>query len=232
VSRADGDYHATQGLGLFVARAFARAMGGDLVAERAEPGPVGLVLRLRVPVCIPTAAAAAPPPPPGAAAAGAATPVLKRSASAARLTSSAGTPPTPAPQLRHRPPRCLLIDDHELNLKLVSRLLQKHGFEVGTAVNGADGLAQLQASVGAGAAPDLVLCDLQMPVLGGIDMARQYRAWEAAQQPPKPRLLLLALSANVSDALVREAEQAGMDGYLSKARCMLACMLAVAAHAL
>ncbi len=228
MSRADGDYHATQGLGLFVARAFARAMRGDLVADRVEPA--GLVLRLRVPVCIPTAAATSPPSP-GAAAAGAATPVLKRSASAA-LGAATSTPPPPAPQLRHRPPRCLLIDDHELNLKLVSRLLQKHGFAVATAVNGADGLAQLQASVGAGAAPDLVLCDLQMPVLGGIDMARQYRAWEAAQQPPKPRLLLLALSANVSDALVREAEQAGMDGYLSKARCVLACMLAVAAHAL
>jgi CheY-like chemotaxis protein len=217
------------GLGLFVARACSRAQGGDLTACAAptaeHPTCSGTLLQLRVPVCIPPAAAAQSAVLPEAAGSRQA---LKRSASAALLAlgGAASSPPmTPAPQLRSRAPRAMLIDDHRLNLKLVRRLLERHGFEVSTAVDGADGLAQLQASLsgapGAPPRPDIVLCDLMMPVLNGCDMARQLRAWEAATQPPDSRLLVLALSANVAEEQVAECRDAGMDGHLSKVRLLL-----------
>jgi CheY-like chemotaxis protein len=93
---------------------------------------------------------------------------------------------------------------------------------VNTAVDGADGLAQLQASLrgapGAPPRPDIVLCDLEMPVLSGCDMARRLRAWEAETQLPGSRLLILALSASVTEEHVAECFDAGMDGHLSKVR--------------
>ena len=52
--------------------------------------------------------------------------------------------------------------------------------------------------------------------MGGVEMVRQLRAFENATQPPGRRLLVLALSANVSETHVAECIAAGMDGHLSK----------------
>jgi signal transduction histidine kinase len=165
-------------LGLFVARSLARAAGGDVTSEAPSDGGVPLLATLPVAVppsprkrrapavaSSPRAAASrlAPVPPPAAAAA----------------SPETCPPPAPAPAA----PRvsCLLIEDNALNLLLVRRLLERHGFEVRTAQDGLDGLQQMQASVGgapgAPPPPQLVLTDLRMPRLGGVEMARQYREW-------------------------------------------------------
>jgi CheY-like chemotaxis protein len=207
------------GLGLCVARVSAHAMGGSLHAERmAPPGalPSGIAFRLRVPVRVVPAGGAE------AAVVGAARQQLKRAApgddtpsppkapAASAPTSVAGSaaPSTPIQK------RILLVEDHELILKLVSKLLRNAGFEVSTAINGAEALQQLQA---AAVLPDAVLTDIQMPIMDGWQLARAFRAWEATQLPlGAPRMPIIALSANVLEEHVQQSYDAGMTCHFSK----------------
>jgi len=121
---------------------------------------------------------------------------------------------TPAPLVR-----LLLAEDHLLNAKLVKRLLEGKGFVVDLAENGAVALAMLQESLGGAAgaspAPELLLSDIQMPVLDGIELIKRFRAWEA-QARPGSRLPAVALTANVLDSMVQECAAAGFDGHMSK----------------
>jgi CheY-like chemotaxis protein len=206
------------GLGLCVARVSAHAMGGSLHAERmAPPGalPSGIAFRLRVPVRVLPAGSGAE-----VAVVGAARQQLKRAApgddvpsppkatAAAEPMSVAGSAAPPTQK------RILLVEDHELILKLVSKLLRSAGFEVSTAVNGAEALQQLQA---AAALPDAVLTDIQMPIMDGWQLARAFRAWEATQLPlGAPRLPIIALSANVLEEHVQQSYDAGMTCHFSK----------------
>ncbi len=130
-------------LGLFVARFFARAVGGDVTAVttgRAGAAAATVTLRLRLPVRAVAelaashgALAAAEAP----LAAGRAKRAAQRTAApsvAAQRVSCASRPVTaeaapPAPQQPGARPSVLLVEDNELNLKLVRRLLERHGFE-------------------------------------------------------------------------------------------------------
>jgi CheY-like chemotaxis protein len=76
-------------------------------------------------------------------------------------------------------PRVLVADDHPLNLRLISRLLQLQGFDI-TAV--ADGGAALEALTEAGTVPfDLAVLDMNMPIISGPEACAAYRQWEAAR---------------------------------------------------
>ena len=110
------------------------------------------------------------------------------------------------------------MEDHELILKLVSKVLRAAGFRVSTAVNGAEALAALQAAAAAGAAlPDAVLTDVQMPVMDGLAFTRAYRAWETSRVPPgQARLPIIALSANVLDEHVAASFAAGVTRHFAK----------------
>ena len=208
-SPAESEGDTQSGLGMHAARTFARGMGGDLMALCDTPPSEGTVLRLRAPVHV--LPSAKPPSRP-------ASPVVlhKRTASDAL----GYFPPTPAPSERQRRPRALIVEDHLLNAKLVARLLSRHGFEVSTAGDGVQGLAVLEAALrdeeGAPPLPDVVLADLHMPLMGGIEMVRRFRQAEAAARPGRPRILIMALSANVSDVDVAGCLDAGMDGHISK----------------
>jgi response regulator NasT len=102
-------------------------------------------------------------------------------------------------------PRLLVVDDHHLVRQAVVELLSQAGFEiVGEGADGADAVAlakQLE--------PDLVLMDLRMPVLGGLDAARLIKDACPATQ-------VVLLSAFESPALERQAEEAGCFAYLVK----------------
>ena len=160
ITPAESEGTTQTGLGLYVARTMARTMRGDM---EARCGGVGTLLQLRVPVRVPSAGTPQSPPRSSLLSAQPDTSPLKRTASAAALGSPEAT--TPAPGERQRAPRCLLVEDHALNAKLVSRLLERHGFAVSVAANGGEGLAMLKSSLrgapGARPPPDLVLCDLQ-----------------------------------------------------------------------
>jgi CheY-like chemotaxis protein len=103
----------------------------------------------------------------------------------------------------------LLVEDHIINQKLAISLIERAGHHVTLACNGEEGLhAAMQQDF------DLILMDMQMPVMDGLDATRAIRAFEAAQQRKHVRIVAMTANAMESD---REAcEQAGMDAFLSK----------------
>ena len=105
----------------------------------------------------------------------------------------------------------LLAEDNELNREIACEILTKYGFVIDTAENGAEALRFIRS-----AAPgtyDLVLMDIQMPVMDGYEATRRIRALE---DPALSRIPILAMTANAFDEDRRAAAACGMDGFLSK----------------
>lgn len=105
----------------------------------------------------------------------------------------------------------LLVEDNELNREIAVEILSEYGFVVDTAENGAIGVEKI-----ATAAPstyDLVLMDVQMPVMNGYEATRQIRS---LADPIRANILILAMTANAFDEDRRNALAAGMNGFLSK----------------
>jgi two-component system cell cycle response regulator len=102
--------------------------------------------------------------------------------------------------------RILVIEDNPANLDLMSYLLKAFGHEVQTAGNGAEGLVRAGQDP-----PDLIMCDIQLPVLDGFGVARALK-----QDPVLKRIPLLAITAF---AMVGDRERVlaeGFDGCLLK----------------
>ena len=108
-----------------------------------------------------------------------------------------------------QPLRVLLVEDHVINQKLAVSLIERAGHTVTVANNGEEGLrAAMQQDF------DLIFMDMQMPVMDGLDATRAIRAFEAAGQRKRVRIVAMTANAMASD---REAcELAGMDAFLSK----------------
>jgi signal transduction histidine kinase/DNA-binding response OmpR family regulator len=103
----------------------------------------------------------------------------------------------------------LVVDDHNVNQMLATKLLQRLGFEAHTASNGQEAVQSvLQRKF------DVIFMDIQMPHMNGWEAAQQIRQWEQAEQ--KVRVPIIALSAHASAADREQATAYGMDGYLSK----------------
>jgi signal transduction histidine kinase/ActR/RegA family two-component response regulator len=106
--------------------------------------------------------------------------------------------------------RVLVADDTAANRLVTERLLQRLGVEV---VSVEDGGRAVEVTAAA-PRPDLVLMDLQMPGMDGLDATRAIRAQEAAQGAG--RVPIIALTAAAFDADRQRCIDAGMDGYLAK----------------
>ena len=108
--------------------------------------------------------------------------------------------------------RCiLLVEDNELNREIAVELLKQYGFRIDTAENGAEAVEKVKH-----AAPgdyDLVLMDVQMPVMNGYEATKQIRALD---DPALARITILAMTANAFDEDRKQALECGMDGFLSK----------------
>ena len=105
--------------------------------------------------------------------------------------------------------KVLLVDDSPLNLKIGSLLLREHGILVDTAENGQSAVDAIREK-GADAY-DVVLMDVQMPVLDG------YAATAAIRKLPDARKLkIIAFSANAFEEDRKKSRKAGMDGHLAK----------------
>jgi signal transduction histidine kinase/CheY-like chemotaxis protein len=102
--------------------------------------------------------------------------------------------------------RVLLVEDHEVNRLLALALLRRAGVAPDVAVDGAEAVRLV-----ANGAYDLVLMDMQMPELDGVEATRQIRALPL---PHRPRIV--AVTANASPADRARCFEAGMDGFLSK----------------
>ena len=104
----------------------------------------------------------------------------------------------------------LLVEDNELNREIAQEILREYGFRVDTAENGA--VAVEKVSTAAPGSYDLVLMDIQMPVMDGYTATRQIRALE---NPALAGVPILAMTANAFDEDRRRAMESGMNGFLS-----------------
>ena len=105
----------------------------------------------------------------------------------------------------------LLVEDNELNREIAQEILREYGFRVDTAENGA--VAVEKVSTAAPGSYDLVLMDVQMPVMDGYTATRKIRALD---DPARAKLPILAMTANAFDEDRRNALESGMNGFLSK----------------
>jgi signal transduction histidine kinase/CheY-like chemotaxis protein len=108
------------------------------------------------------------------------------------------------------PLRILLVEDNPMNQKLVDSLLVPRGHAVDIASGGKEALARL-----ADAAYDLVLMDIQMPGMDGLEVTRRLRAQES-ERGEKSRVPVYALSARVLNGDREQCLSAGMDGFIPK----------------
>ena len=105
----------------------------------------------------------------------------------------------------------LLVEDNELNREIAVEILTEYGFIVDTAENGAEALEKVSTSK-----PDtydLVLMDVQMPIMNGYEATKRIRK---LKDPATANISILAMTANAFDEDRKKALESGMDGFLSK----------------
>ena len=107
--------------------------------------------------------------------------------------------------------KILLVEDNELNREIAMEILGEYGFQVDTAENGAVALQKVSTS--APGCYDLVLMDVQMPIMDGYEATRQIRALE---NPALAGIPILAMTANAFEEDKKSALDCGMNGFLSK----------------
>lgn len=169
------------GLGLFLSKQLAEKMGGSITVK-STPG-AGSSFTLRVPTG----------PLDGVA--------FVHDATCWAQPAGAAAGAAVAPRLKGR---VLLAEDNADNQRLIALHLQRLGAELVVVGNGEEALARALAEPF-----DLVLMDMQMPVLDGIEATRRLRA-QGYRQP------IVALTANAMQEDIRRCEEAGCDGFLSK----------------
>ena len=113
-----------------------------------------------------------------------------------------------APQLAARPLRILLADDLVMNRKLIAELLERRGHKVEAVGNGKEAVSAVRERDF-----DVVLMDVEMPVMNGLEAARAIRAGEFASGR---RIPIFAVTANDSADDREQIRRAGMDGHLLK----------------
>lgn len=132
-----------------------------------------------------------------------------------RLREAAGAP-AEGPEEKTAPgqilgQRILLVEDNEINREIETEILQENGFLVDTAEDGDVAVEMVKRSAPRGY--DLVLMDLQMPVMDGWTAARLIRELD---DPVLARTPIVALSANSQEQDIRRSMDCGMDGHLPK----------------
>src|SRR5436309_8607193 len=103
-------------------------------------------------------------------------------------------------------PKLLLVEDNEMNRDMLSRRLQRRGYEVVLAVDGAEGVAMARSED-----PQLILMDMSLPVLDGWEATRQLKA-----APETRGIPVIALTAHAMAGDREKALEAGCDDYDTK----------------
>jgi two-component system cell cycle response regulator DivK len=103
-------------------------------------------------------------------------------------------------------PTILIVEDNEMNRDMLSRRLQRRGYEVLIATDGAEGLAAARERN-----PDLVLMDMSLPVIDGWEATRQLKSEEATRDMP-----IIALTAHAMSGDRQRAVDAGCDDFDTK----------------
>ena len=103
-------------------------------------------------------------------------------------------------------PKILLVEDNEMNRDMLSRRLQRRGYQVVLALDGQSGVEMTQTQ-----APDLILMDMSLPVLDGWEAARRLKADAVTRHIP-----VIALTAHAMSSDREKALEAGCDDYDTK----------------
>jgi two-component system, cell cycle response regulator DivK len=102
--------------------------------------------------------------------------------------------------------KILLVEDNELNRDILSRRLQRRGFEVVNAVNGREGVEMAHSEV-----PELILMDVSLPVMNGWEAARKIKESPRTRSTP-----VIALTAHAMVGDREKSIEAGCDDYDTK----------------
>jgi two-component system cell cycle response regulator DivK len=103
-------------------------------------------------------------------------------------------------------PRILLVEDNEMNRDMLSRRLQRRGYEVLIAIDGQQGVTMAQSQ-----SPDLILMDMSLPVLDGWEATRALKSSQRTKDLP-----IIALTAHAMSTDRERAMEAGCDDYDTK----------------
>ncbi|MDD2729983.1 MASE3 domain-containing protein [Malikia sp.] len=172
------------GLGLSIVRSLANLMGGTVGVE-SVPGQ-GSCFWFQV--CLDTVAAV----------------------EEHRQLARTGVAPGDEAKAERLTGRILVVEDNATNRIIIQSMLRKMGLEVAVAEDGQQGVAAVRGSQ----AFDLVIMDIQMPVMDGRSATRAIREWEGSGQ--RARLPIIALTADAYEADRQQAIAAGMDDFLTK----------------
>lgn len=103
-------------------------------------------------------------------------------------------------------PKILLVEDNEMNRDMLSRRLQKRGYEIVMAFDGEQGVSAAQEHT-----PDLILMDMSLPVIDGWEATRRLKA-----NPKTAHVPIIALTAHAMSDDRAKAMEAGCDEYDTK----------------
>ena len=181
-TQADGSVsrkYGGTGLGLAITRKLVEMHGGEIVVDSEVGQGTTFVVKLHCDVAIDEAA------------------------SGKSIERSPAAPVDPALSLV----RILVVEDNQVNQKVVTTVLRKRGFSIEVASDGTEALAKLEKSSGF----DLILMDVQMPVLDGLEATRLIR-----KDPRWKALPIVAMTAHAMSGDMERCLEAGMNGYISK----------------
>ncbi|KAF8602883.1 hypothetical protein BDV93DRAFT_523732 [Ceratobasidium sp. AG-I] len=203
------------GLGLFVCRQLCNLMGGRIEVE-SELGK-GAIFRFFIKATLPADRTRRPP-------IGSrqrrSSSVLSKTSGASRASVKSGSRPLPAPPNLHlnRPLHVLITEDNKINQTVLARQMKRAGFTFALASNGLESIQAIEKADPAGpnlGAYDVVLMDLEMPVMDGFAATREIRAMEM-DRTLQNRSFIIALTGNARHEQVQAARDAGVDDVVIK----------------
>ena len=108
--------------------------------------------------------------------------------------------------MAHYPKRILVVEDNKLDMRLLKDILEGSGYETLQAADGLEAIDLAFASL-----PDLILMDIQLPEISGLEVTRRLRGDDRSRRIP-----IVAVTAFAMGWHERQALDSGCDGYISK----------------